>query len=234
MAAIQVSPMTEADIDGAVDVIQRAFEDDPYANWVFDKANFNRARNRASLALRCRWGMANALFHVARDATTSATAPRILGVAMWLPPRASASFTLSLHVLSLRAALNNLYYRGRGGLLLHRYRIWKTAQSAAQARLWSDAAGYYFCNMVAVAPEAQGRGVGRSLMDEVLRRADAEGARCYLESSRDRPNTDIYARMGFEVREVMVCDDGGEKVELFCMVREPGGSGQGEGAETAK
>ncbi|KAK7519293.1 acyl-CoA N-acyltransferase [Phyllosticta citriasiana] len=223
--AVEISPMTEADIDGAVDVIQAAFEDDPYANWVFDKATsrtqFNPARNRDSLTLRCHWGIANAIFHIARDTTLDPPHGRILGVAMWLPPNASSSlrFTLSLYTLSFRACLNNMYHHGRGGLLLHRYRIWKSAQAAAQAALWTDARGYYFCNIVAVAPEAQGRGVGRALMGEVLARADQEGRRCYLESSRDVPNTAIYGRMGFEVRKVMECDDGGEKVDLFCMVR---------------
>ncbi|KAK8242105.1 acetyltransferase, GNAT family [Phyllosticta capitalensis] len=224
---IQVSPMTAADIDGAVDVIQAAFRDDPYANWVFDKETFNAARNRASLRIRCEWGMQHALFHVARS-TSPSSHNQILGVAMWLPPNASSSlsFTLSLYTLSLRALLNNAYHLGRGGLLLRRYRIWKAAQAAAQAELWTDPRGYYFCNIVAVAPEAQGRGVGRALMGEVLRRADEEGTRCYLESSRDEPNTKIYGRLGFEVRKVMECDDEGERVELFCMVREPRGRGE--------
>lgn len=34
--AIEVVDLTEADIPGAIDVIQRAFEDDPYFKWVFD------------------------------------------------------------------------------------------------------------------------------------------------------------------------------------------------------
>jgi hypothetical protein len=32
---IEVSRMTEADIDGAIDTIQQAFAEDPYNNWVF-------------------------------------------------------------------------------------------------------------------------------------------------------------------------------------------------------
>jgi hypothetical protein len=32
---LEVSRMTEADIDGAIDTIQQAFADDPYNNWVF-------------------------------------------------------------------------------------------------------------------------------------------------------------------------------------------------------
>jgi hypothetical protein len=33
--SIQVSRMTEADIDGAIDTIQQAFANDPYNNWVY-------------------------------------------------------------------------------------------------------------------------------------------------------------------------------------------------------
>jgi hypothetical protein len=35
--AIEVVPLTEADIPGAIEVIQQAFTDDPYFKWVFDE-----------------------------------------------------------------------------------------------------------------------------------------------------------------------------------------------------
>lgn len=34
--AIEVLPLTEADIPGVIHVIQQAFADDPYFKWVFD------------------------------------------------------------------------------------------------------------------------------------------------------------------------------------------------------
>lgn len=37
--AIEVVSLTEADIPGTVEVIQQAFADDPYFNWVFDKSS---------------------------------------------------------------------------------------------------------------------------------------------------------------------------------------------------
>jgi len=38
--AIEVSPLTEADIPGAVTCIQQAFSEDPYNHWVFsDREN---------------------------------------------------------------------------------------------------------------------------------------------------------------------------------------------------
>lgn len=68
--------------------------------------------------------------------------------------------------------------------------------------------------MVAVSPEAQGKGVGGKLFKVVTERADREGFRCYLESSKSVPNVEIYRRMGFEMSMEMECRDG----EDACMV----------------
>jgi GNAT superfamily N-acetyltransferase len=73
-----------------------------------------------------------------------------------------------------------------------------------------------------VVPSAQGRGVGRAMMEEVTRRADADGLPCYLESSRDVPNVRIYERFGFRFAAELECDDAGDAIRLFCMVRQPG------------
>jgi hypothetical protein len=51
--------------------------------------------------------------------------------------------------------------------------------------------------------------------------ADKEGMRCYLESSRDIPNTKIYEAMGFHFVKQMDCNDDGDVCKLYCMVREP-------------
>lgn len=112
----------------------------------------------------------------------------------------------------------NTWY-GRGGLNVKRYWIWKARQAEAQSALWTDKRGYHFCNIVTVLPDAQGRGVGRKLMEVVLGRADKEGMPCYLESSRDVPNVAIYERFGFELVKEMKCDDDGCAINLFCMTR---------------
>lgn len=114
----------------------------------------------------------------------------------------------------------NLWH-GRGGLNVKRYWIWKAAQARVQKELWTDPLGYYFCNIVTVLPEAQGKGVGKLLFKDVTDVADREGRKCYLESSRAEPNMAIYERMGFVLVKEMVCDDEGEAIRLYCMVREP-------------
>ncbi|KAF9736558.1 hypothetical protein PMIN04_011438 [Paraphaeosphaeria minitans] len=236
--SIQVTRMTEADIDGAIDTIQQAFADDPYNQWIYpDRSKIDLIRNRYSLTLRCRWGISHGLFHVARDTANPST---ILGCAMWLTPHPSSqpqswALYLSFWTLWLNQIAMNLWY-GRGGLSTRRYWIWKDRQAEAQKEIWSDPLGYYFCNIVTVLPEAQGRGVGRALMEEVLRVADREGRKCYLESSRKVPNQAIYERFGFRLVREMACQDpeteGEEgRVMLYCMVRDPGAVGDGVDAK---
>lgn len=220
---IQVTQITEQDIDGAISCIQKAFErDDPYADWVFDRKTFSVTRNRVSLGIRCRWGTKHALFHVAKD---SDDPTRVLGVACWLPPKHASSPEswyeyLGSWSLRIQQLGMNLIY-GRGGLIVKRYWIWKAAQAEAQQAIWTDEQGYYFCNIVTVLPEFQGKGIGKQLFKHITDVADREGKKCYLESSRAVPNIAIYERMGFKLAREMQCDDDGTAITLFCMVREP-------------
>ncbi|MCJ1415612.1 hypothetical protein MMC32_001944 [Xylographa parallela] len=221
---VVVTPLKEADISGAIDCIQAAFAEDPYNRWVFnDRSAFSPARNRISLRIRCLWGIRNALFYVAKDPTaeTEAGRERVLGVAMWLPLRKadkgeSWDEWMQGWVLWGKQVGMNLWW-GRGGLNVKRYYIWKQRQAQAQAALWDDPEGYYFCNIVTVLPSEQGRGIGKLLFQEVTRKADKEERKCYLESSLDEPNTKIYERLGFRKVKEMDCDDDGElcKVSRF-------------------
>ncbi|KAI1816810.1 acyl-CoA N-acyltransferase [Poronia punctata] len=213
--AIHVSPITERDIPGAVAAIQEAFADDPYNNWVFDKSKFDRKRNAVSLGIRCRWGMRNGLFHVAKEEGSD----DVLGVACWLRPELAGQpqtwydwfegWRLWFNQLGM-----NLQF-GRGGLNVKRYWIWKAAQSNVQSEIWQDPRGYYFLNIMVVVPKAQGRGVGRQMMEHVTNQADMENMPCYLESSRDVPNMQIYERFGFRFAKELECDDDGTAIKLF-------------------
>jgi hypothetical protein len=84
------------------------------------RQKFNPKRNAASLAARCRWGIRNALFYVAKEDGDD----RVLGVAMWILPKPTAQKQtwqqwLGDSVAGWRFWFNqvrvNLWY-GRGGL----------------------------------------------------------------------------------------------------------------------
>lgn len=72
-----------------------------------------------------------------------------------------------------------------------------------------------------VVPGQQGKGIGKKMAREVTKKADEEGRKCYLESSRDVPNISIYEGMGFAFIKQMDCDDEGDVCPLYCMIREP-------------
>jgi ribosomal protein S18 acetylase RimI-like enzyme len=57
---------------------------------------------------------------------------------------------------------------------------------------------HYYLAVLGTRPDAQGRGIGSSLMAPVLSKCDAQGLGAYLESSKES-NIPFYRRHGFEV-----------------------------------
>ena len=128
---------------------------------------------------------------------------------MWTPPTVPPTWStiLDAWTLWLRQGILNIRFMGRGGLRVNRYWIWKARQAEAQKELWTDERGYYFCNIVTVLPGEQGRGIGKKLMQAIMVKADQEGRKCYLESSRALPNISIYDKMGFRLIKKIRCED---------------------------
>ncbi|OJJ46866.1 hypothetical protein ASPZODRAFT_141649 [Penicilliopsis zonata CBS 506.65] len=258
--AIEITPLTKADIAGSIECIQKAFADDPYFLWLFDQTKFNVKRNTVSLTGHYLHGLHTAApVFVAREVpsaadstekaavavdevecassssssssasvTAAATSPEstILGISSWYAPHPPGnpepwSHWVQEWILSIRQLVNIIRFGGRGGLNVKRYKTWKARQAEAQAKVWTDPRGYYFCNVVAVDDRARGKGVGRKLIEAVTRRADEEGMPCYLESSKLEPNVAIYRKMGFELVDEITCEEGGEQCTLYAMIRQP-------------
>ncbi len=76
---------------------------------------------------------------------------------------------------------------------------------------------HWYLNVVSTIPERQGQGLGTAVMQPVLERCDAEGARAYLESSNPR-NLTLYRRNGFVDAGEIPLPDG---PSLVMMWREP-------------
>ena len=198
--SIEITPIKSSDITSAVHCIQVAFDTDPYNNWAFDRrpGRFDATRNFYSLKAKCEWGMRNALFYVAKDTNAPAEkADEVVGVSMWMKPRnvnmkQSWAEWWDEYMLWVKQGVNLVWYRGRGGLRTDRYWIWKREQAKAQEELWTDPEGYYFCNIVVVSPEMQGRGVGKMLFEVVMKQAD-EGEEAVLlgEQSQDAQREDL-------------------------------------------
>ncbi len=55
---------------------------------------------------------------------------------------------------------------------------------------------FYFLNLLAVVPEAQGQGLGSAMLERVLDRCDREGVPAYLDATSERGKA-LYERHGF-------------------------------------
>ncbi len=113
--------------------------------------------------------------------TTSDTA----GGALWFPPGAA-----ELNVgEQLRTGLS-LLPEGVGSL-------WKGARWEKLIHANLPHEPHWRLNSLAVRTSAQRRGIGSALIEPGLRRAEADGVACYLETQR-RANVPFYRKFGFE------------------------------------
>jgi GNAT superfamily N-acetyltransferase len=67
---------------------------------------------------------------------------------------------------------------------------------------------HYYLGFLGADPDAQGRGRGSALLDDMVQRCEIEGVGAYLESSTER-NRVLYSRFGFEVVEELHWPGGG-------------------------
>jgi GNAT superfamily N-acetyltransferase len=91
---------------------------------------------------------------------------------------------------------------------------------SAHARSIVDADAWYL-SIVAIAPEAQGRGLGARLLEPTLAEADAAAADSYLETF-SRQSSPFYERLGFVKRAEF--DEPTTRARYALMIRAPGNS----------
>jgi ribosomal protein S18 acetylase RimI-like enzyme len=73
---------------------------------------------------------------------------------------------------------------------------------------------HWYLNVVSTIPEHQGQGLGTAVLQPVLDRCDADGARAYLESSNPR-NLSLYRRNGFVDAGEISLPDGPSLIQMW-------------------
>ena len=174
-----------ADLPGLALTFAAAFSDDPMIRWPMPEATPAMLQElfRAFLAPYVELGVLWKIGHCD-------------GGAAWLPPEVAGRFAEIEQ--SSRAAINPL--TGDGGARYAKFWDWLDGHLPAEP--------CWFLDLVAVAPAAQGRGLGRALVRHGLDRARSDGCPAFLETGTPG-NIPFYQSLGFQIVDEQQAPDGG-------------------------
>ena len=139
------------------------------------------------------------------------TPGHVLGSANWLPPGKTGVDEGTLAAAGALDVLGQMgdEAAGRFGTLMAQ--LGELHEQAVPPDHW-------YLLILGVDPPRQGQGVGGSLIEPILRRADAEARACYLETMKPR-NVTFYQKHGFEV--VVEDDTADGALHFWTMRRNP-------------
>jgi len=167
-------PAIAEDVGHLKTALAEAFVDDPVFGWLMPDADRRLARLRRFFEIELR--------HLVIPNGRAWTSPGLAGAALSLPPGA---WHASVRVALLQAGCFGIRLHRAGGIL-------------ALMEMRHIREPHYYFAYIGVAPEAQGQGLGTTLMSPTLERCDREGLPAYLEASSER-NAALYERLGFKV-----------------------------------
>ncbi|MGR5502491.1 GNAT family N-acetyltransferase [Vibrio sp. DNB22_10_4] len=174
---------TPDDYPYVVDVLTQSFRNDLQMNWILDTKNNPNALEKAiSLMVK-----------VAYEQSMITITEELDGVAIWeLPTSGRLSFAHIPKILSfiVTAGFKSLY------------RIYEDKKSTEIRR--PDSAHYYLA-MLAVLPQAQGKGVASRMMNPVVSTCKAQKMPIYLETGNPK-NVEIYKKKGFSLSDIVTND----------------------------
>lgn len=192
----EVRRATAEDVPALVEVLARAFDDDPVPNFLFKGDRRRRRGLRRFFSIQLR----HMYLHDGEVLTTEDTA----GAALWAPPaKARPGWKDLMHLVPVLPYLS--------GLGAHAPDAVRLLSAVDRARPQET---HWYLATLGTDPDRQGQGVGSALVRTVLERADAEGLPAYLESSKER-NLAFYARHGFEVTGEIHTPGGGPTLWLM-------------------
>ncbi len=193
--ATQAVPMPREQNAEAGATLGRAFYDDPLMQYILP----DDAKRPAAL----RWFMTSAARYGGAHGEVYTTPGQVDGAAIWLPP-GDVSVTLPRMI--------------RHGMIAAPFKFGFSAFNRFMGVMNHlehlhdrDAPEpHWYLMVLGVDPPRQGQGVGGTLVQPVLARADRDGLPCYLETMKER-NVPFYEKHGFTVVVDEIMPKGGPR-----------------------
>ncbi len=196
----QITLITEEQIPLAGAVLEQAFFDDPL--------DIYTAPDPATRTRLFSWYFTHAVQAEASTHTIYTTPGQPEGVAVWMNPHAN-ELAVQSNMDEMRQQFGpEAYERFVGAFGYFRQVHLKVIESP-----------HWYLELLGVAPQHQGQGIGKALLLPILQRADAEGLPCYLETFTER-NVPFYESSGFRIAQAGF--EPQSQVPFWAMKREPG------------
>lgn len=174
-------------IDPACASAVAALERDPFYRCLVSEYSHDEARRRSALAQYFDYSIRQG----ARVGRVVHLEEADLGVAVWVLPQTEE---VQLAEKARKGEFLREVLGERGAASYDRVVTYMSARAASVM-----GAGSWYLSIIAVAPRAQGRGLGARLLAPTLAEADVGGALCYLETFAPR-SVGFYERHGFATR----------------------------------
>jgi ribosomal protein S18 acetylase RimI-like enzyme len=171
------------DVATLVGVLSRAFDADPFYNWLLPQDARRASSFKAIFEL--------ILAEMSEGLRETFTTSDVGGAAIWLSP--------GMHKLSLfrQAQLLPAFSRILGWRNIPRGLRILEHMDALHARFAPEP--HFYLSVLGVDPSQQGRGLGSQLLEPMLARCDRDRYRVYLETARAE-NLPFYERHGFQTQ----------------------------------
>ncbi|KAI1337391.1 hypothetical protein F5Y15DRAFT_417858 [Xylariaceae sp. FL0016] len=210
--AIGISEYKEAALS-----LAQAFATDELAQYLLD------ADDMAALDDEAKWRLHVDIFnyivaaHCYQGVVTT-IGPDYEGVALWMPPGKEADDWLTI----IRSGMWRLYYKlSAQGRKRYYDELLPVLHHTKQEVMGDRDNDCYYLVYLGTKPNGQRKGYGRKLLEQMAKKADAEGRAMYLESSSEKNNS-YYKKFGFEIKkDIYLGADSDSPVRLTIMVREP-------------
>lgn len=180
---MEIMPTTLQTYHQAVQVLSRAFVDDPVTLAVYRKYSVGRRIKALSS------DFTNEMFVCIQKgyAFQANEGTRVIGAAMTYPPGTYPFPLWDQWLLLIKSILANGFYNIQGWM-----------RWLAETEKHHPSEPHFYLLYIGVEPEFQGKSVGSALMKHLIEKADQDHIGCYLENS-NRRNIPFYQRFGFQI-----------------------------------
>ena len=194
----QITRLRPNDLPAAAEILSRAFYQDPLQIYTLPDPVERQERSPVLFSAALRYGL---LFGEVL------TTPDLQGAAIWIGPDA-------WDITDERAAaagFDRLPPEMGADATQRFFSVLALGDEPHRRDVQPD---HWWVMVLGVAPEAQGRGHARALLEPIMHRADAAGQQCYLETANPA-NITFYERMGFQRITELVHPESGLRLYTF-------------------